>query len=332
MENDIAMIRLAAPVQIDDSSIAHLPIARELDSLQTGDKVVVTGFGTTTSCSGSNQSPDCDMQDQLREVEVPIVDTAACRTDYSDRPETIGDKQICAGLDDGGKDSCQGDSGGPLNQKDANNNWVQYGVVSWGIGCAVAHKPGIYTRVTAYSSWIGRNLGISPNNPVNVVVDPTDSNNATKSHLVTIAVDGGALHVGQNATFQITSKVDGYLLIFDVNPSGKTTQLFPNTYSGAAGTAATIHAGQTIGFPSPGDGFDIQVPQPAGAGLVVAVVTKSPVGLSDLMKSYGRMEDIEPDAEFYSRLEVVAKGKAPINPLTGKGDWAMGEAHYVVEN
>jgi hypothetical protein len=47
---------------------------------------------------------------------------------------------ICAGLDQGGKDSCQGDSGGPFmcgNQLS--------GVVSWGYGCAEPGYPGTHT-------------------------------------------------------------------------------------------------------------------------------------------------------------------------------------------
>jgi Hint module/Trypsin len=50
----------------------------------------------------------------------------------------------------GGKDACQGDSGGPL----FDSNKQQIGIVSFGLGCALPNKPGIYTRVSAYKDWI----------------------------------------------------------------------------------------------------------------------------------------------------------------------------------
>ena len=55
-------------------------------------------------------------------------------------------------------DTCQGDSGGPLLLFTSNNVWEQVGITSIGDGCARANSPGIYTRVTAYQSWINATM------------------------------------------------------------------------------------------------------------------------------------------------------------------------------
>ena len=58
------------------------------------------------------------------------------------------------GITDGGRDSCQGDSGGPLVCQEGSTA-VQYGVVSWGYGCAAPNRPGVYATLAGeLTSWI----------------------------------------------------------------------------------------------------------------------------------------------------------------------------------
>lgn len=60
----------------------------------------------------------------------------------------------------GGGDACSGDSGSPLWKWMGSNppRAVIIGVVSRGVGCARFNRPGIYTRVRAYLSWIQANI------------------------------------------------------------------------------------------------------------------------------------------------------------------------------
>merc|ERR1712157_655206 len=65
---------------------------------------------------------------------------------------------LCAGFQEGQKDSCQGDSGGPLVRRKTNDDGtftdVHVGVVSWGYGCARANNPGVYARTSKRIDWI----------------------------------------------------------------------------------------------------------------------------------------------------------------------------------
>ncbi|EGW08988.1 Cationic trypsin-3 [Cricetulus griseus] len=74
----------------------------------------------------------------------------SCKSSY---PGKITSNMFYLGFLEGGKDSCQGDSGGPV----VCNGQLQ-GVVSWGYGCAVKGKLGVYTKVCNYVNWIQKTI------------------------------------------------------------------------------------------------------------------------------------------------------------------------------
>lgn len=113
-------------------------------SPQTNETLTVIGFGAIRE--------NGPQSNRLRKVNVNVIDFATCDADY--KGDIFDQTMLCAGVPGGGKDSCQGDSGGPILA--ANHELV--GVVSWGIGCARAGYPGVYSRVSAAAPWIRKNI------------------------------------------------------------------------------------------------------------------------------------------------------------------------------
>uniref|UniRef100_A0A8C5N5B7 Zgc:165423 n=1 Tax=Gouania willdenowi TaxID=441366 RepID=A0A8C5N5B7_GOUWI len=162
-DNDIALLRLSSAVTFTDY-ILPVCLAASGSSVHSGEDVWVTGWGALSE--GGSSAND------LMEVDVPTVGNRQCNCDYG--VGQITNNMICAGLREGGKDSCQGDSGGPLVIKQG-DQWIQLGVVSFGIGCARPELPGVYALVSSYMTWI--NNQISSNQPgfVNFRSSGTDS-------------------------------------------------------------------------------------------------------------------------------------------------------------
>lgn len=71
----------------------------------------------------------------------------------------ITHSMICAGYDQGGKDTCRGDSGGPLSII-KNGVRLLIGITSWGYECGRPYFPGVYASVSAIRPWIKNVTGI----------------------------------------------------------------------------------------------------------------------------------------------------------------------------
>lgn len=142
-KNDIAFLRLSKPPRL--TSHVHPICLPQGETLPDDAICVAAGWGRIQE-GGDNP-------DKLQEVQVRLLSDDLCSLAYSRN----FDRNImkCAGRVEGGVDTCQGDSGGPLMcQRCSSCQWIAYGVVSYGDGCGLKHRPGVYAKVGAYGDWI----------------------------------------------------------------------------------------------------------------------------------------------------------------------------------
>jgi hypothetical protein len=152
MTNDIALLELSEPASSEYTPL-KLPTSNVIDNAALpGDMVLVSGWGVTRFWG--------DISNSLQEVYLPLVSNETCNQPASYNG-SVYDTMLCAGYASGGKDSCQGDSGGPMMVEYA-GDFYSIGVVSWGEGCAMADKYGVYTRTYSYLDWIQDKTGIEP--------------------------------------------------------------------------------------------------------------------------------------------------------------------------
>ncbi|EPQ13203.1 Cationic trypsin-3 [Myotis brandtii] len=136
IDNDIMLIKLSSPATIS-SRVATISLPGTCADV--GTQCLISGWGNT-------QSVGTNYPELLQCLDAPVLSDSVCRKAY---PGQITNNMMCLGFLEGGKDSCQGDSGGPV----VCNGQLQ-GIVSWGYGCAMKGKPGVYTKVCNYVRWI----------------------------------------------------------------------------------------------------------------------------------------------------------------------------------
>ncbi|XP_004637831.2 chymotrypsin-C [Octodon degus] len=145
IRNDIALIKLAEPVELSDTIQAGC-LPEEGSVLPQDYPCYVTGWGRLWT-----NGPIADV---LQQGLQPVVDYATC-SQWDWWGFRVTKNMVCAG-GDGVISACNGDSGGPLNCQAENGSWKVHGIVSFGsgLGCNTAKKPVVFTRVSAYLDWI----------------------------------------------------------------------------------------------------------------------------------------------------------------------------------
>ena len=142
--NDIALIKIT-PVRGVPARSVSMSKDEFGNVLNSQSYAQIYGYGKTRGGSGSPI---------LLTAQVRLWDEEACKQAYSNYPGRITPQVFCANAP--GTDTCQGDSGGPLMVQGQ-----QVGIVSWGDGCALSGKPGVYTLIKPYLPWIKGVSGVT---------------------------------------------------------------------------------------------------------------------------------------------------------------------------
>ncbi|QLG45403.1 serine protease [Costertonia aggregata] len=150
--NDIALIKLKKPLELNSKNQSSIPIINEdkyFNLVRTNAMATASGWGIIDE---KNTFPKI-----LMKASVPIVDFITCKENYYLINRLVSKDMICAGYNDGGIDSCEGDSGGPLFIEDSLGNKFLFGVTSWGEGCAEPGYYGVYSNIMEHIDFINEN-------------------------------------------------------------------------------------------------------------------------------------------------------------------------------
>ncbi|MGH0151651.1 UNVERIFIED_CONTAM: hypothetical protein FKN15_028867 [Acipenser sinensis] len=120
-EFDIALLQLSRPATFNNYVLpVCLPDDSQHSALHEGDMMIVSGWG----------------KQFLRRLPDSLMEVS-------------------------GKDACQGDSGGPMVTLNRHSGrWFLAAVVSWGDGCGVSGRFGVYSNVVKSLSWIRNITGV----------------------------------------------------------------------------------------------------------------------------------------------------------------------------
>lgn len=189
LDHDIALLQLSNPIQDASGPIGAIRIAAQDQAIPEGPAMVI-GWGLTETAK---------WPETLLETDITIVPNATCNQGMAEQArreiggfllnagqanaipmerleeafailaDNIGPiltgNMVCAGTPTGARSSCNGDSGGPLLVQEADGNWLQVGIVSWGREplnaehrCAHEDLYAVYTRLPNYFNWIASHV------------------------------------------------------------------------------------------------------------------------------------------------------------------------------
>lgn len=145
-ENNICLIRLSQRIQSFSDHIRPACLARLAQLPNKSNLMIVAGWRTMTNGTFSVQNTD-----ELRQTILTVMNECSQVYEKYDLK-----KQLCVGRENSKRDLCQGENGSGLfeKQKHDTDRWILTGIVNYGCEHAPQGYPGVYTRISAYYTWI----------------------------------------------------------------------------------------------------------------------------------------------------------------------------------
>ena len=343
--NDIALVKLDRPW---DGPVVRLSASSDSDVDRFFGPAYFAGFGKTDmrqqqpESYTSTEGPFAAYTNILGNAMIPTRSPQACSTSYQVEAYDSA-SMICAGYDTGIIDSCQGDSGGPLIARDFAGRVYQIGIVSFGESCGRRRKPAVYTRVSGFKQFVSSVV------PEASFVDakPEKTVYMTKAGLenlirtlkpaegkVNVRINEGAseFQSGDPVRIFVDPSIKGRLWVFDLDPSGTVSCLFPCNASEVE--SALVEPQQSVVLPPGGVAISVSPPTVPGESTLAAFVLPERMALiGDTLPELSRTKGpIKTVWQSYSDILVfevrdAMSDAAPSDPYANIG---MGLVTYSV--
>ena len=203
-----------------------------------------------------------------------------------------------------------------------------------GEDCRFSPVPQFYGQPDA----LGRDVvtGEQSKTPVDAVQNTLKSDN--EAGVSIDVLPDTSVSIGDKVAMRVSTKKPGYLILVDIDSSGKLTQLYPNKRSmGLKSTASSgdnrLDPAHPVTVPdarNPYTGFEYVVEGPAGVGMVVAILSDKPIEVLDLpdipTPLVGQRAAFNYVYDLARSLRIVGEGEEGGTP----GKWSFDSKFYKI--
>ena len=150
---------------------------------------------------------------------------------------------------------------------------------------------------------------------------------------------GPEVEVGGRVWFRVSAKKQGYLVLVDIDATGKLTQIYPNLQSlrmplGSSEESNRLKPGKPVTIPDPASpiaNFEFVAEAPAGPGMVVALMSDKPVQLVDLPEVPREALGTPAAAEFVYQAAQSLRIAAEENYRLVDPKWSLAAQFYTIK-